>query len=144
VDRGSFSVEVILTLLALKLAEPSCMHLTRGNHESKSMNKMYGFDGEVKAKYNNTLCEVFHETFCWLPLAFVLKSKVGAGVGVAGGLCACLVPSHRSMASSTAACAACCHTRLHMQLRSNAKAAASLGATPCGPMTPAATCSSDL
>lgn len=27
------------------------MHLARGNHESKSMNSTYGFEGEVKAKY---------------------------------------------------------------------------------------------
>jgi hypothetical protein len=47
VDRGSFSVEVILTLLAMKLLYPGHMHLVRGNHESKSMNKIYGFDGEV-------------------------------------------------------------------------------------------------
>lgn len=26
------------------------MWLTRGNHEAKSMNKIYGFDGEVSAK----------------------------------------------------------------------------------------------
>ena len=47
VDRGSFSVEVIFTLLGWQVLEPACMHLSRGNHESHSMNKMYGFDGEV-------------------------------------------------------------------------------------------------
>jgi serine/threonine-protein phosphatase 5 len=47
VDRGSFSVEVILALLAWKVLYPSCMHMSRGNHESHSMNKIYGFDGEV-------------------------------------------------------------------------------------------------
>ena len=48
VDRGSFSVEVILTLFAWKVLLPEHMHLARGNHESKGMNKIYGFEGEVR------------------------------------------------------------------------------------------------
>lgn len=51
VDRGSFSVEVVTTLLALKLASPEGLHMLRGNHETRNMNKIYGFEGEVKAKY---------------------------------------------------------------------------------------------
>lgn len=50
VDRGSFSVEVILSLLAWKVLYPQGMHLSRGNHEAHSMNKIYGFDGEVGAQ----------------------------------------------------------------------------------------------
>lgn len=76
VDRGSFSVEVILALLAWKVLHPSCMHLTRGNHESHSMNKIYGFDGEVKHKFSGLMLDVFREVFNWLPLAFVLNRKV--------------------------------------------------------------------
>ena len=49
-DRGSFSVEVILTLLAFSVLYPDCVHLARGNHESKNMNAMYGFDGEVRSR----------------------------------------------------------------------------------------------
>lgn len=41
-DRGSWSAEVILTLLAFKCLYPQGMHLTRGNHEAKSMNTIYG------------------------------------------------------------------------------------------------------
>jgi serine/threonine-protein phosphatase 5 len=59
VDRGSFSVEVILTLMAWKVLTPCSMHLVRGNHEASSLNKIYGFDGEVKAKYCETIMNVF-------------------------------------------------------------------------------------
>ncbi|KAA0061672.1 serine/threonine-protein phosphatase 5 [Cucumis melo var. makuwa] len=76
VDRGSFSVEVILTLFAFKCMSPSAMHLSRGNHESKSMNKIYGFEGEVRSKLNETFVELFAEVFCSLPLAYVLNEKV--------------------------------------------------------------------
>lgn len=42
VDRGSFSVEVILTFLLFKIHDPDCIFLTRGNHETKNMNRIYG------------------------------------------------------------------------------------------------------
>eukprot|EP00127_Corallochytrium_limacisporum_P005686 Clim_evm65s210 gene=Clim_evmTU65s210 len=83
VDRGSFSVEVIFTLLAFKLLYPDNFHLTRGNHESENMNKMYGFDGEVKAKFNQKMAEVFHEVFRLMPLAYCIDGKV---LVVHGGL----------------------------------------------------------
>lgn len=86
VDRGSFSVEVILALLAFKAVDPTCMHLTRGNHESKSMNVIYGFYGEVKAKLGATAVELFRELFCELPLAIVLANKV---MVVHGGIPTC-------------------------------------------------------
>ncbi|CAN1160757.1 Serine/threonine-protein phosphatase 5 [Linum perenne] len=76
VDRGSFSVEVILLLFAFKCMCPSAMHLARGNHESKSMNKIYGFEGEVRAKLNDKFVELFAEVFCCLPLAHVINKKV--------------------------------------------------------------------
>ncbi len=46
-DRGSWSAEIILTLFAYKVMFPQHVHLARGNHESRGMNKIYGFDGEV-------------------------------------------------------------------------------------------------
>ncbi|XP_058219364.1 serine/threonine-protein phosphatase 5 isoform X2 [Rhododendron vialii] len=76
VDRGSFSLEVILTLFAFKCMSPSAVYLSRGNHESKSMNKIYGFEGEVKSKLSEIFVELFAEVFCCLPLAHVLNEKV--------------------------------------------------------------------
>ncbi|KAG7357142.1 protein phosphatase [Nitzschia inconspicua] len=76
VDRGSFSVEVILTYLLWKIHDPTCIYLTRGNHETKNMNKIYGFEGEVKAKYDDKIFELFLEVFGHLPLAAVIGEKV--------------------------------------------------------------------
>lgn len=39
------------------------MHLTRGNHESKTMNKLYGFEGEVKTKYDDKVYDLFSDIF---------------------------------------------------------------------------------
>lgn len=86
VDRGSFSVEVILTLLALKVWCPEAIHLTRGNHESLNMNRIYGFAGEVRAKYTETVFNLFTEMFQSLPLAFILD-----GSGEDGGKKALIV-----------------------------------------------------
>jgi serine/threonine-protein phosphatase 5 len=76
VDRGSFSVEVILTFLLLKMACPECIYLTRGNHETKNMNRIYGFEGEVKAKFDDKIFDLFLEVFCHIPLAAVIENKV--------------------------------------------------------------------
>jgi serine/threonine-protein phosphatase 5 len=44
------------------------------------MNKIYGFEGEVKHKYDDTVMALFTEVFNWLPIAAVISSKpVDAG-----------------------------------------------------------------
>lgn len=42
VDRGSFSVEIMITLICWKLLYPNHFHMSRGNHESKNLNRLYG------------------------------------------------------------------------------------------------------
>ena len=42
VDRGSFSIEVIVTLIAWNLLYPDSFFLNRGNHESTQLNMLYG------------------------------------------------------------------------------------------------------
>ena len=38
-------------MFAFKVLYPNHFHITRGNHETNDMNKIYGFEGEVKHKY---------------------------------------------------------------------------------------------
>ena len=76
VDRGSFGVEIIFTMLAYKVLYPKAFFMTRGNHESKNMNQMYGFEGEVKAKYDDRTMRLFTDLFNSLPLCVVLGGKV--------------------------------------------------------------------
>ena len=50
-DRGLYGVEVLYTLLRLKLANPDRVHFARGNHEDVSLVSRYGFLAEGRAKY---------------------------------------------------------------------------------------------
>lgn len=76
VDRGSFSVECIFTLFGFKLLYPGHFFMSRGNHESQTMNQMYGFEGEVKVKYTDQMAELFTEVYNWLPLAHCINKRV--------------------------------------------------------------------
>lgn len=40
------------------------------------MNKMYGFEGEVKLKYNSKMAELFTEIFNYLPLCHTINKKI--------------------------------------------------------------------
>ena len=64
VDRGSWSCEIALLLYAYKWLRPNGFFLNRGNHETDDMNKVYGFEGECKAKYN----ERYFQCCQWLNL----------------------------------------------------------------------------
>jgi len=76
VDRGSWSIEVIMAIFAMKLKDPTSVFLNRGNHEMLETNILYGFAGECGSKYDMDLFNLFSEAFRNLPLCHLVDSKV--------------------------------------------------------------------
>lgn len=74
VDRGSWSIEVILLAFAYKWLYPKFMFINRGNHEAKDMNRTYGFEGEAKHKHGEQSYKLFAHVFTTLPLATLVSA----------------------------------------------------------------------
>ncbi|KAK2964606.1 putative serine/threonine-protein phosphatase with EF-hands 1 [Blattamonas nauphoetae] len=90
VDRGNYSVETFITLLALKLRTPQSVHLIIGNHEgSPHLHFRYGFLKELVQKYgqvgdttvsmaSSSLYLSFLSAFACLPIGAVLETNSGS------------------------------------------------------------------
>lgn len=76
VDRGSQGVEILILLCLLRLYNPQCILLNRGNHESDYMNSIYGFKKECTAKYSEKSYVRCRNFFDLLPLAHILGNKI--------------------------------------------------------------------
>lgn len=50
--------------------------MNRGNHEAKSLNKLYGFEGEVRHKYDIKIYDLFASLFCYMPIAHCINKKI--------------------------------------------------------------------
>ena len=72
VDRGSQSLEIVLTLFAHKLLDNKSVYVLRGNHETVSINSRYGFKGEVLEMFGVDVYEDIASVFNQLPYAAVL------------------------------------------------------------------------
>ncbi|TPX52787.1 hypothetical protein SeMB42_g01178 [Synchytrium endobioticum] len=76
VDRGKQSLETILLLLCYKVKYPENFFILRGNHESASVNRVYGFYDECKRRANLKIWKVFTDVFNCMPLAGVVAGKI--------------------------------------------------------------------
>lgn len=81
VDRGYHSVEVFSLALALKCRYKDRVTILRGNHESKEINKVYGFYDECLKKYGNDhVWKWFTDVFSYLPLTALVDQQVSINV----------------------------------------------------------------
>ncbi|KAJ3437665.1 serine/threonine-protein phosphatase pp2a-like ppg1 [Anaeramoeba flamelloides] len=76
VDRGKWSLQLILFLFLLKILYPTNVTLIRGNHECRETTSLYRFSKDCKKFYPNTNAwEMFLDVFNTLPIACVIDSK---------------------------------------------------------------------
>jgi diadenosine tetraphosphatase ApaH/serine/threonine PP2A family protein phosphatase len=77
VDRGFYSVETFLLLLALKVRYPDRITLIRGNHESRQITQVYGFYDECLRKYGSpNVWKTITDLFDFLPLSAIVENKI--------------------------------------------------------------------
>lgn len=83
VDRGSFSIEVILLLYSIKLNFPKRVFLLRGNHECRQMSSFFNFRSECLYKYDLEVYDAIMASFDALPIACIVNNKF---IAVHGGI----------------------------------------------------------
>ena len=81
VNRGLFSVETVMLLIALKVRYHKRITFLRGAHEARQMTHLYGFYDECLRKYpdaNRSVWKVITDLFDFLPLCALVENQVTA------------------------------------------------------------------
>jgi diadenosine tetraphosphatase ApaH/serine/threonine PP2A family protein phosphatase len=80
VDRGSYSVLVIMLLFSIKVLYPKRVFLVRGNHEDRLMNQNYGFFQDCHDVFGpadgKSVWERANDVFEFLPLAALVENQI--------------------------------------------------------------------
>ncbi|CCW66967.1 unnamed protein product [Phytomonas sp. Hart1] len=75
IGGGGYSCECILFLFAAKLAYPNSIFLLRGNHESRMMASILGFELECSKKYSAKVFNSVMVACQYLPLSAVVSER---------------------------------------------------------------------
>ncbi|KAM3137460.1 Serine/threonine-protein phosphatase 2B catalytic subunit alpha [Paramecium bursaria] len=83
VDRGSYSIEVIILLYSIKLNYPSTVYFLRGNHECRQLTAFFNFKDECLYKYDQETYDMLMDSFDLFPLACIINNKF---IAIHGGI----------------------------------------------------------
>jgi diadenosine tetraphosphatase ApaH/serine/threonine PP2A family protein phosphatase len=78
VDRGPQQVETVNLVFSLAIEYPDRVTALRGNHESDSVARTYGFYNAIKARYSPDVFDIYCSGFKMLPLAGLSSNGVFA------------------------------------------------------------------